>query len=165
MDPNLFHLDWERTLEALVGIIVLAFLLERALAPLFESRWFIHTFVDRRVPCDREAPVEDRALHDGDADADGSGRASARARSRFPLRELLAFVFAAAVCWGLGFDALAIIFLQERVSFIGAVMTGAVVAGGSKASIKLFHDLLNVKSTAVREKQRLRDADRAGSVR
>ena len=32
MDPNLFFLDWERTFEVLISIIVLAFLLERALA-------------------------------------------------------------------------------------------------------------------------------------
>jgi hypothetical protein len=46
MDPNLFHLDWERTLEALVGIIVLSFLVERACALLFESRWWIRLFED-----------------------------------------------------------------------------------------------------------------------
>jgi hypothetical protein len=49
MDPNLFHLDWERTLEALVGIIVLSFLVERACALLFESRWWISRFEDARV--------------------------------------------------------------------------------------------------------------------
>ena len=41
MDPNLFHLDWERVSEVLVAIVILAFLLERALAVLFESRFFI----------------------------------------------------------------------------------------------------------------------------
>lgn len=44
MDPNLFHLDWERVGEVLATIVVLAFLLERALAVLFESRFFIKRF-------------------------------------------------------------------------------------------------------------------------
>ena len=36
MDPNLFYLDWERLSEVMVAIIILAFLIERALAWLFE---------------------------------------------------------------------------------------------------------------------------------
>ena len=38
MDPNLFHLDWDRTVEALAGIVVLAFLMERSLSLFFENR-------------------------------------------------------------------------------------------------------------------------------
>jgi hypothetical protein len=41
MDPNLYHLDWERTLEVLATIIVLAFVVERALSLLFENRWWL----------------------------------------------------------------------------------------------------------------------------
>ena len=40
MDPNLFHLDWERVIEALATIIVIAFLVERALSLVFESRLY-----------------------------------------------------------------------------------------------------------------------------
>jgi hypothetical protein len=47
MDPNLYHLDWERTFEVLAAIVVLAFLLERALAPLFENRWWPARFDDK----------------------------------------------------------------------------------------------------------------------
>ncbi len=36
MDPNLFHIDWDRLFEVLLAIIVLAFFLERAPALLFE---------------------------------------------------------------------------------------------------------------------------------
>ena len=38
MDPNLFHIDMGRLFEVLVGIIVLSFFLERALAVIFEHR-------------------------------------------------------------------------------------------------------------------------------
>lgn len=41
MDPNLFHLDWERVAEVLAGIVIMAFVLERALALLFETRYYI----------------------------------------------------------------------------------------------------------------------------
>ncbi len=44
MDPNLFHVDWERTGEALTLIIILAFLIERALAVVFESRAWLERF-------------------------------------------------------------------------------------------------------------------------
>ena len=47
MDPNLFHLDWERTFEVLAAIVVLAFFVERALAPLFENRWWLRRFDDQ----------------------------------------------------------------------------------------------------------------------
>ena len=38
MDPNLFHLDWERTFEVLAAVVVLAMIVERALSLLFEHR-------------------------------------------------------------------------------------------------------------------------------
>ena len=60
MDPNLFHLDWERTIEALVGIIILSFFVERACALLFESRWWINRFEDARVG---KPPPSGRSLH------------------------------------------------------------------------------------------------------
>ena len=116
-DPNLYYLDGERVFQALMGIVLLAFLLERALALLFESRLYI-----------------DRA----------QGKS---------LKELIAFVLAAGVCWYWGFDAVSIIFLREKMTLPGILITAAVVAGGSKASIKLFRDVLGFMSSA--EKQRL----------
>ena len=112
MDPNLFHMDWERLSEVLIGIVVLAFLVERALALLFESRFFI-----------------DRA----------QGKS---------FKEVIAFFVAVGVCWIWDFDAFSIIFLKEHVTLLGVVLTGAVVAGGSKASVKLFRDILGFKSQA-----------------
>jgi hypothetical protein len=105
-------MDWERLTEVLIGIIVLAFLVERALALLFESRFFIE-----------------------------------RAQGK-SLKEIFAFVVGAGACWIWDFDAFSIIFLKENVTVIGMVLTGAVVAGGSKASVKLFRDVLGFKSQA-----------------
>jgi hypothetical protein len=41
IDPNLFHLDWERLFEVLAAIVVLAFVLERGLALIFEHRLYM----------------------------------------------------------------------------------------------------------------------------
>src|SRR5438552_2280723 len=44
MDPNLFHLGWDRLAEVLSAIVVLSFLLERAPAIVFEHRLFVRKF-------------------------------------------------------------------------------------------------------------------------
>ena len=92
--------------------MVVAFLLERALALLFETRVFIK---------------------------------HAQGKS---LKELIAFVGGVLVCWYWDFDAFSMIFLKENVTILGVVLTGGIVAGGSKASVKLFRDVLRFKSTA-----------------
>ncbi|MHC4728436.1 MAG: hypothetical protein ACYS17_14540 [Planctomycetota bacterium] len=150
MDPNLFHLDWERTLEALVGIIVLSFVVERACALLFESRWWISRFEDARVgklpggaenPPTGETtkPVEQKVL----------------AAQRYPLKEFIVLVLSLVICWVWKFDAVSIIMLSESTQLAGIIVTAAVVAGGSKASIALFHDLLKVRSSANEQKKNL----------
>lgn len=112
MDPNLIHLDWERTFEALTIVVVLAFVVERALALLFESDPLI-----RHLEC--------RGLKEG-----------------------IALVVSIAVCWTWKFDAVSMFLLTEQTSIPGYILTGAVVAGGSKASIKLFHDVFNIRSSS-----------------
>lgn len=127
MDPNLFHLDWERTFEVLAAIVVLSFFVERALAPLFENRWYLDRF-DRKVS-----------------------------------KELIAFLVALAVCVRWQFDAVGMVVLSAKTSPLGEVITAAVIAGGSKASIKLFRDILGFKSSAYREKEQLAKASVAPS--
>jgi hypothetical protein len=112
MDPNLIHVDWERTFEALALIIILAFIVERALAVIFENRTFIEYL-----------------------DIGG-------------IKEFIAIAAAIAVCIGWKFDALGMILLTQTTTTPGYIVSGLVVAGGSKASIKLFHDVLRVKSSA-----------------
>lgn len=120
-DPNLFYLDWDRTFEVLLVIVILSFLVERALAIVFESRLFL-TWAKRR---------------------EEGGRGSAKA--------LIAFAVSALVCVFWKLDAFSVILLQEQTTILGAILTGAIVAGGSKASVKLFVDVLGVRSTAYRE--------------
>ncbi len=68
------------------------------------------------------------------------------------LKELIAFGVSAAICWQWQFDALSIILVQEKMSIYGEVITGAIIAGGTKGSLKLFRDVLDIKSNAEREK-------------
>lgn len=125
MDPNLFHIEWERLFEVLVAIVVLSFFVERALAPLFESNFYINRLQGKS------------------------------------LKEIIAFVVGALVCWFWDFDAFSVIFLKETVTVPGTVLTGAIVAGGSKASIRLFRDALRFKSGAedIRLKAKQKKAD------
>jgi hypothetical protein len=112
MDPNLFHLDWERASEVLATIVIMSFLVERALAVVFESKWFVKSF-----------------------------------EATFP-KELLALAAGIALCIGWKFDAVSMIILTDHVTIPGQILSGAVIAGGSKASLKLFHDVLDVRSSA-----------------
>ena len=63
-------------------------------------------------------------------------------------KEPIAFL----VSWGLvayiGFDAIAVIFSQEKNSLIGFLVTAGVIAGGSKGSIALFSTWLDWRTTA-----------------
>ena len=149
MDPNLFHIDWERTIEALVGIIILSFLVERACALLFESRWWISKFEDPRVgipqPERKKKNDEEPNLLPG---------------HRYPLKEAIGFLVALVVCYFWDFDAVSIILLSEQTGLPGVIITALVVAGGSKTSIKLFHDILNIKSNAEEQRKILKDQDK-----
>lgn len=125
MDPNLFHLDWDRTVEALAGIVVLAFLMERSLSLFFENRRLV-----RRL--------------------EGQG-----------IKEMVAYAVTLAVCIRWKFDAVSIIVLADKTSYLGEAITAAVIAGGSKASVKLFRDILGFRSSAYDEVDRERKIKRA----
>ncbi len=166
MDPNLFHIDWERTFEALAGIIVLSFFVERACALLFESRWWIRKFEDAEI----DGTLGETAAKPG---ATGSEETPAEALAKkepalmpaapqptellpgqkYPLKEFIGFVVALAVCWAWDFDALSIVLLSDETRLVGVVLTAGVVAGGSKASIKLFHDVLHIGSSATQKRR------------
>lgn len=113
MDPNLFHVNYERLVEVLITIVVFSFFIERALSVVFESSIFIER-VKRK----------------------GS-------------KELIALIASIGICWAWDLDALTIILASsEHITVGGTILTGAVVAGGSKASIALFKDMLGFMSSA-----------------
>jgi hypothetical protein len=112
MDPNLFHLDYERLGEVLIAVIVLAFFVERALALVFEHRLFANNY-------------------------GGKG-----------FKEPIAFLVALAICRRWNFDAVSMTILTEQTSLFGHVITAGLIAGGSKASVSLFHDVFHSMSDA-----------------
>lgn len=121
IDPNAFVLNWATLFEVLALIIVLSFLVERMLALVFETQWYV--------------------LLDGKRKEQGKGSHKAT----------IAFIVSVIVCILWQVDIMAVLMTNNQVSIIGNILTGGVVAGGSKASIKLFHDVLGVKSKTYQE--------------
>ena len=68
------------------------------------------------------------------------------------VKEFIAFAVALGIVYYWGFDIISIIFVGEKNTWIGLAITALVIAGGSKGSIKLFHDVMGVKSSARKEK-------------
>ena len=110
MDADAMLVDWDRILEALVAIVILAFFVERSLSLLFEWRHFHSRF-------------------------GGAG-----------LKEPLAFCVSLLITWQWDFDALSMVVAGEAPTFLGELMTACVIAGGSKASIKLFQDIAGIRN-------------------
>ena len=118
VDPNAFAVPWAVIFEALALVIVLAFVLERCLALVFESKFFIHFSQNQ----------EAKPVPKGDYKAP------------------IAFVLAVLTCLLYQIDIVAALMSHSHPSVFGAVISGGLVAGGSKASIKLFRDILGVYS-------------------
>lgn len=68
------------------------------------------------------------------------------------LKEPIALIASFLVVKLWNFDALSIVLNSDKTSWLGYLITAAVISGGSKASIKLFHDVLKTKSTALKVK-------------
>ena len=121
VDPNLFALKWDQIFEVLAGIVILAFFLERGLAPLFESQaWLAY---------------EHRQKEQGKGD----------------FKPLIAFIIGAVVCIGFQFDFLAVVLSRDKSTYFGALLTGAVVAGGAKGALKLFHGVLGMYTDSYKQ--------------
>ena len=108
MDPNLFYIDWERLFQVLAVVIVLAFIIERSLAVLFENKYVALFF------------------------------------SKVHLKELVALLVAYFTVSLFEFDAVSIVMVGDENTTLGYILTAGVIAGGSKASIKLFVDIWKV---------------------
>jgi hypothetical protein len=73
------------------------------------------------------------------------------------LKELISFLVSLVACHQYGFDALALLMGKTEGNWVGLMLTAGVVAGGSKASIGMFHQLLNVRSAAAKEQAVIRE--------
>lgn len=146
LTPDLFHIDYERLLETLVTLIVFAFFIERALAVIFESRVFIDWaeakpthFIEKKDAAGN-IKVEEKPGHG----------------KKKGIRELISIIVSILFCMWIKFDAITIILQSsDQMSFWGMAITGLIIAGGSKASIALFQNLMNVMSAGEAERKKL----------
>jgi hypothetical protein len=113
-------IDPQRLFNVLAGLTVLSFLVERALAVIFEWRPFLQ-------------------------------RTRAKLRG---VKEVIAVSVSCTLCWHWNIDAMAELLALEPGRW-GYLLTGGIIAGGSKASIKLFHDVLGAMSSAEAERRAL----------
>ncbi len=67
------------------------------------------------------------------------------------LKEPIAFLVSLAVVRYWNFDALSVVFHANTATWWGYIVTAAIIADGSKVSIKLFHDVMGAKSAALRQ--------------
>jgi hypothetical protein len=116
MSPQ-FAIDNDRLFNVLIVIIVASFLIERALALVFESKW-----------------LADRLSNRG-------------------LKEPIAFAVSFVVCRHWDFDAVSVLFGKSSTQLWGHIVTGAIIAGGSKASLVLFHNVIGAMSSAEAERR------------
>ena len=146
MDPNLFHIDFERLMEVLITIVILSFFIERALSLLFETRWFIYTFESSEVT---------NEIMRISGEKPGNSRLK---KKKNGVRELIAFIVSVAICFIWQFDAISITLQSKNeMTWYGMIITGAIIAGGTKGSIKLFNDVLGFKSSAEKIRQEIAD--------
>jgi hypothetical protein len=73
--------------------------------------------------------------------------------SRKSLKEPIAVALALGVClhWKVDVVTALVEGRNSEAGFLGMLLTAGIVAGGSKASLKLFRDLLGLMSTAEQE--------------
>src|SRR5262245_16250104 len=111
---------------ALLKLVVLAMMLERGLAVIFEHEWFTRVFM-------REITASD---------------GTKTRESKIPgLKGIIALAAAVALCWTYNFDVLATIF-GATPGPIGVWATSFVAAGGSAGAIKLFQGFLGLNKDA-----------------
>jgi hypothetical protein len=104
-------------MEVLAAVVVLSFVVERALAIIFESEFYVKYL------------------------------------SSFEIKEVVAFALSFYICWHWQFDIVSVLLRGETMSVLGEAITGAVIAGGSKASLKLFRDVIGIQSSAEKERR------------
>jgi hypothetical protein len=142
MDPNLFHLDYDKVFEALITVVFLSLFIERVLSILFEWRPFIYRTESGPVV------AKLKGLKEGDSGYDKI----IKQKKASGLKEIISLAVSILVCWYWDFDALTVIFVtSDHMQIWGYILTGFVVAGGSKGSIQLFKNWMGIMSSAEKD--------------
>lgn len=157
MDPNLFHLDYERLAEVLIAIVFLSLVLERALAILFESRLFIEKTEGGKIVAGMKGLNKEENPEEYEK--------VLKQKKKRGIKEFITFVVAVIICILAKFDAVTIAFVSNETTggfgYLGYIITGAIIAGGSKGSIKLFKDWIGFMSRAEEQRLNLKKANQS----
>jgi hypothetical protein len=137
---------------ALAKLVIIATLLERGLAFIFEHEWFVRvTTKEVQDPSDNTKKIREK---------------------RVPgLKGIVAFLGAYLICNKYNFDVLFVIFNPEHpsnnVDQLGIVLTSLIVAGGSAGAILIFQGYLNLskqgRDAVIDAKKATADADKAAA--
>ncbi len=146
VDPNLFHLDYERLIEVIVVICILSIFVERALSILFEMKFFIQLTEDtetiKKIKKERGEELKQNRKE---------------RKGLKGLKEIISFGVSFLAVWLVSFDALTITFASnDTVTITGMLITAAIVAGGSKGSLALFRDVMKVMSGEEKARQQVK---------
>ncbi len=146
MDILEFAVDYAVLFDVLVLIVILSFFIERALSVLFESSFFIKWY-DPQFKRSEIKKYSEFQVPEPDEE-------SKPLKKKGGIKELITVIISITIVSSFDFDALAIIMKDDCCSELGYFITGLIIAGGSKASIKLFKDTLEFMSSAeMRRKQ------------
>lgn len=163
MSPSIFEfaIDFNLLIEVLITIVVMSFFIERALSVVFGSelflKWYDPCFKAKRAremeEClkqgDQEEEAPDAPL-DTEADPENTNKEEPNyGVKKSGAKEIISVIvsISAVVFWD--FDAVTIIFkTYNEPQLFGFFVTGMIVAGGTKASIKLFQDVLGFRTSA-----------------
>jgi hypothetical protein len=145
MDPNLFHLDYERLIELVTALSLISIFIERALAPILESGLFIDaTEAKPHIP-------SQKIIVDGQEKTLPEQKARPKRKG---IREIIALAVSFAVCYSWDLDAMSILLQSKDVVTVpGMIITAGIVSGGAKGSNALFQNVLNTMSTAERARK------------
>ncbi|RKQ50630.1 hypothetical protein BXY85_1646 [Roseivirga pacifica] len=148
MDLLEFAVDFSVLFDVLVLIVVLSLLVERALSVIFESSFFIAWY-------DPEFSQEDqRNKGDNTPSDDRITPPSKPKKKKKGAKEIVAIIVSIILVWNIDFDAIAVLMKDESLSpELGYFITGLIIAGGSKGSIKLFNDVLDFRSDVERRRK------------
>ena len=80
------------------------------------------------------------------------------------IKEFIAFIVSTGICFIWQFDAITIILqTKNEMTWYGMIITGAIIAGGSKGSVKLFKDLMGIRSTVDEVRQNVKKPKPGGT--
>lgn len=117
--------EFANVLSALGILVVAATFVERALAFVFEHKWFVKLFM-------HEEP-------------DPTDNTKICLTSKIPgLKGIIALALSMFICFVYKFDVLSVLFNNDQNAEVGMVLTAFILAGGSAGAIAIFQGYLNI---------------------